>query len=124
MVSAAVAISNLMGTADEQDVNVSIADLLRARKRDLKKQLKQYDLDFARKHGRLPDKEEKEPIRHLYEAYNAIKMKLIVLLQDMASLKAEKRKLHKLLRSYEKDFLRESKGQVSSYADIKPVASK
>ena len=41
----------------------------------------------------------------------------------MASLKAEKSQLHQMLRSYEKDFFREHKRQVSSFADIKPVAS-
>ena len=43
--------------------------------------------------------------------------------QDLAALKAEKQQLHQMLRSYEKDFFREHKRQVSSFADIKPVAS-
>lgn len=46
---------------------------LQARKRELKQQLKQYDMSFARRHGRMPVKAEKEPIRHLYERYNALK---------------------------------------------------
>lgn len=43
--------------------------------------------------------------------------------QDLAALKAEKGQLHQMLRSYEKDFFKEHKRQVSSFADIKPVAS-
>lgn len=43
--------------------------------------------------------------------------------QDLAALKAEKSHLHQMLRSYEKDFFREHNRQVSSFADIKPVAA-
>jgi hypothetical protein len=49
---------------------------LHAHKRYLKQQLKQYDLNFSRKHGRMPDKAEKEPIRHLYEGYNTMKTQI------------------------------------------------
>jgi hypothetical protein len=188
-------------------------------------------MNFARRHGRMPVKAEKEPIRHLYESYNALKNQITQMeqegrhttspvtpstpnsfpppaspvavqsshslaasqhrvsptsgsesggnsggeesplrlnqiplrgsahrvkipksaspplvagpgtaggssvassssastappiAQDLASLKAEKSQLHQMLRSYEKDFFREHKRQVSSFADIKPVAS-
>jgi hypothetical protein len=43
--------------------------------------------------------------------------------QDLAALKAEKGQLHQMLLSYEKDFFKEHIRQVSSFADIKPVAS-
>ena len=165
--------------ASSDDVlGVSLPEL-QARKRDLKQQLKQYDMDFARKHGRMPVKAEKEPIRHLYENYNSLKSQISMMeqegrhlpvgpqtsavipqrtvspttgidsgsddnspnpsmalrgkrkplapagppSQDLSSLKAEKGKLHQMLRSYEKDFFKEHKRQVSSFADIKPVAS-
>lgn len=159
---------------------------LQAHKRDLKQQLKQYDMTFARRHGRMPVKAEKEPIRHLYEQYNALKSEITSmeqegrqsgsaspvpssssvlpqrtlspvsgiesggdespvgirgflkptrspagppnpaagpLSQDLAALKAEKGRLHQMLRSYEKDFYKEHKRQVSSFADIRPVAN-
>jgi hypothetical protein len=170
---------------------------LHAHKRDLKQQLKQYDMNFARKHGRMPVKAEKEPIRHLYEGYNTLKTQIGVAeqegrhiqspvlspatsplpqrtvspsdslsddspakasplparskrklpkttsppvaagfaasavpstpasapSQDLPALKVEKGQLHQMLRSYEKDFYKENKRQVSSFADIKPVAS-
>eukprot|EP00934_Nitzschia_sp_Nitz4_P003127 Nitzschia sp. Nitz4//scaffold166_size90379//458//4141//NITZ4_005044-RA/size90379-processed-gene-0.37-mRNA-1//1//CDS//3329538157//3117//frame0 len=159
---------------------------LQARKRDLKQQLKQYDMNFARRHGRMPVKAEKEPIRHLYERYNALKSQITNIerdgsrttspassvqggsssslsrspapvstteltpedspvgmrqsrpaqrsppgstassadttLQDLASLKAEKGRLHQMLRAYEKKFFKEHKRQVSSFTDIRPVA--
>ena len=174
--------------------NLSLPELI-GRKKELKQQLKQYDIAFARQHGRMPVKAEKEPIRHLYENYNALKNQITRLeeegahlpaamqsqnsrppptsvsplgiiagpdssgdvsspnmlmarpkrkparqappladpaptstptgapSQDLAALKAEKQKLHQMLRSYEKDFFKEHKRQVSSFADIKPVAS-
>jgi hypothetical protein len=46
---------------------------LQVRKQELKYQLKQYDRDFVIQYGRVPDKAEKEPIRELYERYNALK---------------------------------------------------
>ena len=170
---------------------------LQQRKRELKQQLKTYDLNFHAQHGRMPEKREKEPIRHLYESYNAYKNQIAVIEkgeaqpgpgtaafrgrdilvstpppvketpdqlspsgqspvsksptnegtpspkndisstgrtseaskssdeaipQDLASLKAEKATLHQLLRSYEKDFFKQHKRQVSSFGDIRPVA--
>lgn len=195
--------------ASAADMNyLSLAEL-QNRKRDLKQQLKQYDMNFARRHGRMPVKAEKEPIRHLYESYNALKSQITRMeresrqtnqlvapgspiavasslpisqrnvsptsetdsahsggeespargsgpppsrtrrkvprsssppmtsqssassasassaasSQDLAALKAEKSRLHQMLRSYEKDFFREHNRQVSSFADIRPVAS-
>uniref|UniRef100_A0A7S1VBR6 FAM13A-like domain-containing protein n=1 Tax=Grammatophora oceanica TaxID=210454 RepID=A0A7S1VBR6_9STRA len=195
-----------------QDIHAELAAMslpeLQARKRDLKQQLKQYDMNFARQHGRMPVKAEKEPIRHLYEQYNALKGQIsqreqegsssstmqqpIVprpsrtssssslgsvstsnlsipdsntdtesdspgghgmvrpkrkprgpaapssldtvpstppppsntpLPNDLAVLKTEKQRLHQMLRRYEKDFYKEHSRNVSSFADIKPVAS-
>jgi len=174
---------------------------LQQRKRELKQQLKMYDLNFHAQHGRMPEKREKEPIRHLYESYNAYKNQIsviekgeaqpgpgtvafrgrddatitghvtesslperlspsgylhednsptnentnspkiapeienldddqaaksnnddLVLSQDLSALKAEKATLHQMLRSYEKDFFKQHKRQVSSFGDIRPVA--
>jgi len=196
------------GNSSNTDLGYMNLTELQARKRDLKQQLKQYDMNFARKHGRMPQKPEKEPIRHLYETYNTLKSTITQLeregqrhnpnpvtpshqvsnqfsqvrpissqrtlsppitssgssgaesnssdelnsgpsmvrrkksssstqaahpdtpstlpgapSQDLAALKAEKSTLHQMLRSYEKDFFKEHKRQVSSFADIKPVAS-
>ena len=174
------------------DVTIMSLAELQQRKRELKQQLKQYDMNFHAQHGRMPEKREKEPIRHLYESYNTYKNQITTIekgeaqpgpgtaafrgadvspsnspsvsptfnlgsltppisdshfkkatdlsedssksedeiesgtggsSQDMASLKAEKATLHQMLRSYEKDFFKEHKRQVSSFADIRPVAS-
>lgn len=173
-------------SASTSDVNRLPLSDLQARKRELKQQLKQYDMNFARRHGRMPVKAEKEPIRHLYERYNALKSQISAMeqetsrsgasspvsiqqpsavltqrtvspvsatdsgddsttgsrstrssrnppgssgaptgapSQDLAALRAEKGRLHQMLRSYEKDFFRENQRQVSSFADIRPVAS-
>jgi len=170
--------------------NLSLPEL-QACKRELKQQLKQYDMSFARRHGRMPVKAEKEPIRHLYERYNALKSHIGEIeqegrrsssptsvpkssgtmlaqrpavspvgsggsdseestgrrsnntarrnspsstssptgaqaqapTQDLTTLKAEKGRLHQMLRSFERDFFRENQRQVQSFADIRPVAS-
>eukprot|EP00529_Nitzschia_sp_RCC80_P007732 CAMPEP_0113506944 /NCGR_PEP_ID=MMETSP0014_2-20120614/36187_1 /TAXON_ID=2857 /ORGANISM="Nitzschia sp." /LENGTH=1251 /DNA_ID=CAMNT_0000402491 /DNA_START=417 /DNA_END=4172 /DNA_ORIENTATION=- /assembly_acc=CAM_ASM_000159 len=162
---------------------------LQNRKRELKQRLKEYDMNFARRNGRMPVKAEKEPIRHLYERYNSLKNQITSMEQEarqtstpaatqrsaaasaammnqrttvtpvgsdsedsgpggnrtrqshrhsssssagsgtnlaqenLASLRAEKGRLHQMLRSYERDFFREHQRQVSSFADIRPVAS-
>ncbi len=46
---------------------------LKARKRELKGLLKDYDMKFMIENGRMPNKSEKEPIRYLYDRYNALK---------------------------------------------------
>ena len=130
------------------NTSVSLTEL-QEKKRKLKSQLKKYDMDFARKHGRMPVKAEKEPIRHLYENYNQLKSQITLMeqeglrhvpaasvqqlnipaasipvaAQDLAELKAEKAQLHQMIRPYEKDFFKQHNRQVSSFADIKPVAS-
>ncbi|CAB9496272.1 expressed unknown protein [Seminavis robusta] len=52
---------------------------LQSKKGKLKLQLKQYDIDFARRHDRMPGRKEKEPIRHLYDEYNALKCQIAML---------------------------------------------
>lgn len=185
---------------------------LQTRKRELKQELKKYDVTFFNQNGRMPVKAEKEPIRHLYEKYNQLKNRITAverdpsliqqlapsqqptqqqqptqhntgsrrkssmnmpsspdniisnnvsprneppnshnlqnhtrndsysrhsntvsstsspttsssLSQDLGALKTEKQTLHQMLRSYEKDFFKKYNRQVSSYADIRPVAS-
>ncbi|KAL7473710.1 hypothetical protein ACHAXS_014213 [Conticribra weissflogii] len=182
------------------DVTMMSLAELQQRKRELKQQLKLYDMNFHKQHGRMPEKREKEPIRHLYESYNAYKNQISIIekgeaqpgpgtaafrgeinvtvsnpitdnsadgaspthfignstspslgnfkkpsglnegeednfqqhneinasaasSQDLAALKAEKATLHQMLRSYEKDFFKQHKRQVSSFSDIRPVAS-
>jgi len=169
---------------------------LQAHKRELKQMLKKYDMDFHSQHGRMPIKVDKEPIRNLYEDYNALKNRLSSVEkdpslvspriqwqqqtqspsnvsqgsiqtfpdynsnatdstnqssslpsaprvpnrssrrqtepsnslppaqgQDLQALKTEKQHLHQMLRAYERDFFRINSRQVSSYNDIRPVAS-
>ena len=45
-------------------------------------------MSFARRHGRMPVKAEKEPIRHLYEAYNNLKNQIIQIEQEGRHLPA------------------------------------
>ena len=57
---------------DDDLVLLSLPEL-RARKHDLKEELKEFDVRFTIEHGRMPNKAEKEPIRHLYDRYNELK---------------------------------------------------
>jgi hypothetical protein len=182
-------------TNDADPSTLTFAEL-QTRKRELKQQLKQYDMNFAATHGRMPVKSEKEPIRHLYESYNRFKTLIVEMERDgrhlpsatatatpplqqpplqrtvsptsnssgdespspssrllpsvaasranrrlpqpsavspvaslpsndseLAALRSEKASLHTMLRSFERDFFRENQRQVSSFADIRPVAS-
>jgi hypothetical protein len=50
---------------------------LLAAKREVKARLRQYDAEFAARHGgRLPSKAEKEPVRRVYERYNRLKQRI------------------------------------------------
>ena len=49
----------------QPDVSIMSLAELQQRKRELKQQLKTYDMNFHAQHGRMPEKREKEPIRHL-----------------------------------------------------------
>ncbi|GMH99871.1 hypothetical protein TrST_g9156 [Triparma strigata] len=99
------------------------------KKRSLKNSLKNFDINFQKKYGRMPVKSEKEPIRHLYEEYNRCKEEIERMggkveskVSTMEQLKLEKAQLHQKLRAFEKDFVEKQGRQVSSFNDIKPVA--
>jgi len=193
--SASVSVAN---TFKLEISHFSLAEL-QTQKRELKQELKKYDMDFFNRHGRMPVKAEKEPIRHLYEKYNQLKNRITAVerdpsliqpsipgprrkstshqgpvnisshldnkninnnntnnssgeespsngisvqnrsrqesykrqttppgtthTKDLGTLKAEKQALHQMLRSYEKEFFKKYSRQVSSFADIRPVAS-
>jgi len=69
------AASSIASSSDETFGDLACFSLpeLQACKRLLKRQLVKYDGVFTRRIGRMPNKAEKEPIRHLYERYNALK---------------------------------------------------
>ena len=129
--------------------NPNSAAGLNAQKKNLKARLKEYDMSFVAKNGRMPVKAEKEPIRHLYEEYNRVKGLLSKVEENVAlspglsavavyakspvqqaaksaatvpTTGSEKATLHAQLRSYEKEFAKKNGRQVASFADIKPVA--
>jgi hypothetical protein len=45
-------------------------------KRNVKKELKRYDLGFKKTFGRIPVRKEKEPMRPLYIYYKTLKLKI------------------------------------------------
>ena len=60
------------------DEAIPLYELLVQKKR-LKMLLKEYNLHFNAKHGRMPNKLEKEPLRHLYEIHNLFKRRISIL---------------------------------------------
>mmetsp|Transcript_19079 Transcript_19079/g.24260 ORF Transcript_19079/g.24260 Transcript_19079/m.24260 type:complete len:140 (+) Transcript_19079:3-422(+) len=119
-------------------------------KKRLKKRLKSFDLEFEQVHGRRPSRSEKEPIRHLYEAYNAIKILLssndgthnpvssietslnlsklylnkeVLSAIEVQNLINEKRSLQGKLRKFEKMFEEVNSRKVKFNRDIKGLES-
>jgi len=58
--------------------NISLNELV-VQKRRLKMLLKQYDRYFYKQHGRMPNKLEKEKLRHLYDMHNLFKHQISIL---------------------------------------------
>eukprot|EP00956_Cyclotella_meneghiniana_P040588 scaffold199852_cov49-Cyclotella_meneghiniana.AAC.2 len=69
-----------------------------------KSQLQKYGKYYRNDYRRMPNKEDKEPIRHLHDYYNACQHEIAVRAKNkaqMQSLRKEKEKLHQLLHSQE-----------------------
>ena len=77
---------------------ISLNELV-VQKRRLKMLLKQYDLYFYKQHGRMPNKLEKEKLRHLYEMHNLFKHRISILEEG----KEEGRPLLNLNRQVDSD---------------------
>lgn len=127
------------GTAGAGSAAESVPSL-KAAKSKLKKQLKQFDVDFKAKHGRLPSNEDKEPIRHLYRRYAELKDAIAELEAEASlaksgpagggpspsqdayrALRREKRMLQLKLKTYEDEFQRLTGRKVRYHKDIRPV---
>jgi len=65
---------------------------LRTQKSTLKRELKQYEIDFETIHNRYPTKKEKEPVRHKFERYHALK-RSIELLEEPEKKRAMTREM-------------------------------
>lgn len=163
--------ASVQGSSSSADYRKMSLSELRARKKKVKGQLKLYDMNFARRHGRMPLKSEKELIRHLYGNYHALRSQIQMAVQEgqrpppavvqtrasprsmsaplavlprpdsssddgspppptsqsrvcpmQKALRAEKRRLYRIIRSYEKDFFRKHGRHVSNFAEVEPLA--
>ena len=56
-------------------------------KKGIKTRLKRFDSSFQAKHGRAPSKQEKEPVRSVYEKYNRLKGRIAALEQKVQTQK-------------------------------------
>ena len=95
--------------ANVQELAQMSVKQLRREKRVVKRDLKDFDCEFFEKHGRKPNKKDKEPIRWQYERYNDLKLLIEGLeqagnderTQKTTRLRLEKRILQRSLRRYE-----------------------
>jgi len=71
--STVIAASAASGASDSASVMYARYKELLTEKRELKRLLKKFDEEFAAKHGRLPQKPEKEVMRPKYQKYHEIK---------------------------------------------------
>ncbi|CAM9968545.1 unnamed protein product [Sphacelaria rigidula] len=81
------------GMTAEEEVRVALTTRLTHlldEKRRIKAQLKEFDMNFFGRSGRLPTKAEKEPMRHLYDKYNGLKHQI----RDVEGLLVAHRQQH------------------------------
>jgi hypothetical protein len=75
---------------------LSLAELQQV-KHELKQERILYDMNFYDQHGRMPENHEKEPIRHLYERYSAVKGQIELIEKEPASIRQQQKNAISLL---------------------------
>jgi chromosome segregation ATPase len=104
-------------------------------KKNVKNELKHYDTCFKTCYGRLPKREEKEPMRPLYMYYKRIKQTMSKKTPDsrpsqanreaatksLISLRQERNELRTKLHSFQHEFSRTNNRKIRYHKDISPV---
>mmetsp|Transcript_11263 Transcript_11263/g.23712 ORF Transcript_11263/g.23712 Transcript_11263/m.23712 type:complete len:185 (-) Transcript_11263:221-775(-) len=130
----------------EDEERAALADLKKD-KNNLKRQLQQFEVDFYKEHGRMPEKRDKESVRHLYERFKAVRNQINARKDNrrsenndnalsrnthndstssankIAALKKERKMLNLMIRNFEDDFYRKNNRKVSSLDDTLPMAT-
>ena len=112
-------------------------DDLMQEKRKVKRELKSYDQGFMAQFGRLPTREEKEPMRPLYMFYKKLKQAISRRQQDrqatgtvpantsaeasLAQLTRERNSLRERLHRYQHEFYLQNHRRIRYHRDIAPV---
>jgi hypothetical protein len=106
-------------------------------KRKVKKELKNYDQGFTSQFGRLPTREEKEPMRPLYMFYKKLKQAISKKQQErppttavpvsnsvestLAQLTRERNTLRERLHKYQHEFFLQNHRKIRYHKDIAAV---
>lgn len=114
----------------------SLEDLL-LEKRKVKRELKNYDQSFMSQFGRLPTREEKEPMRPLYMFYKKLKQAIsrkqqerppaastqasTSMEQTLAQLTRERNSLREKLHKYQHEFFLQNHRRIRYHRDIAAV---
>jgi len=114
------------------DISLMTPEQQREEKIAVKRQLRNFDLAFKSKFGHLPTKNDKEPLRPLYQRYRDLSkltgqtdtdVKPVPLEEnlDYKLLKKEKRQLQLQLHQYQSDFLKNNGRPIKYVEDRVPV---
>ncbi|KAL7464745.1 hypothetical protein ACHAXS_005083 [Conticribra weissflogii] len=130
----------------KDEAKAALADL-KADKSNLKHQLQLFEVNFYRENGRMPEKRDKESVRHLYERYKAVKGQIDARkdrrhsesnddawsrstanqsassANNISALKKERKFLNLMIKTFEDDFYRKNNRKVSSLDDTLPMAT-
>ena len=117
----------------EQYIEGLTVDGLANEKKKVKNELKNYDNDFNNNFKKMPNHEEKEPLRPLYVYYKKLKEALTrrggeEMSQErieamITKIKAERRQLRDRIETYQQQFERSNHRKIRYVRDIAPIDS-
>ena len=125
-------------TIEKLPLNNLSTSQLTDRKKKTKNELKNYDTKFEQAYRRLPNREEKEPMRPLYIYYKLLKQAMDAqeqqpnkannaksatdaMLEELVDLKNQRNELRTKLEAYQYDFIRRNNRRIKYRADIREV---
>ena len=119
-----------------RDLGSKIYEDLVAEKKKVKNELKNYDNNFKNLFGRVPRREEKEPMRPLYVYYKKLKISLTKRANEkpqpkrmtreesqkrVEELKKERSELKAVLHNFQMEFSQTNHRRIRYHRDIAPV---
>ncbi|CAG9316679.1 unnamed protein product [Blepharisma stoltei] len=122
-------------TTNGRELNNKTTDELNTEKKKVKNELKAYDTTFKSLFGRLPKREEKEPMRPLYMYYKKIKQAISKrpaekgnkklnrdeVARKLETLRKERSELKAILHNFQLEFSQTNQRKIRYHKDILPV---
>lgn len=124
-----------INTTNGRELGNKTTDELHAEKKRVKNELKTYDTTFKSLFGRLPKREEKEPMRPLYMYYKKIKqaiskrpaeksskkMNKDEVIRKLDVLRKDRSELKQVLHNFQLEFSQTNQRKIRFHKDILPV---